>query len=116
MHELGYVEKWGSGIQRILASCRNAGLPDPEFREISTRFRVTLYTIPSSPPKLDEIDSQIMNCLRNSSGLKTTQIALKVNISARATRERLKKLLELSLIVEVGTGPFDPNKKYMISP
>jgi predicted HTH transcriptional regulator len=116
MHELEYVEKWGSGIQRILASCRNAGLPDPEFREISTRFRVTLHTIPSRAPKLDKIDSQIIDCIQNSSGLKTTQVALKVNISARAARERLKRLLELKLIVEIGTGPFDPNKKYMVSP
>jgi DNA-binding Lrp family transcriptional regulator len=57
-----------------------------------------------------------MDCIQNSSGLKTTQVALKINISARSTRERLKKLLELNLIVGIGTGPFDPNKKYMISP
>jgi ATP-dependent DNA helicase RecG len=116
MHELEYIERWGTGIQRILTSCRDAGLPDPEFREIATRFRVTLYTIRSKAPKLDDIDSQIIECIQNSSGLRTTQIALKVNISPRAIRERLKKLLELNLIVEIGTGPFDPNKKYKISP
>jgi len=116
MHELEYIEKWGSGIQRILASCRNAGLPDPEFREIAARFRVTLYTIPSKAPQLDDIDSRILECIQNSSGLRTTQIALKVNISPRAIRERIKRLLELNLIVEIGTGPFDPKKKYKISP
>ena len=30
------------------------------------------------------------------------------------TRERLKKLLELKLVVEFGMGPFDPHKKYKV--
>jgi len=112
MHELEYVERWGSGIQRIIASCRDLGLPDPEFREISTRFRVTLYTLPITAPKIDEIDSNIIDCIRNSEGLGTSEIASIIRISPRMTRERLKKLLELKLVIEIGTGPFDPHKKY----
>ena len=114
MHELDYVERWGSGIQRILASCRASGLPDPEFREISTRFRVTLYTLSFKAPKMDEIDLKIIDCLRHSTGLGTTDIATKIEISPRTTRERLKRLLDLKLVVEIGTSPYDPNKKYKL--
>jgi predicted transcriptional regulator len=57
-----------------------------------------------------------MDCIQNSLGLKTTQVAVEVNISPRAARERLKRLMELNLIIEIKTNQFDPNKKYMISP
>lgn len=114
MHELEYVERWGSGIQRIIASCREFGLPDPEFKEIATRFRVTLYTIPVKMPQIDKIDSNIIEHIRRSAGLGTTEIATQVGISPRMTRERLKKLVELKLVVEIGTGPFDPHKKYKV--
>ena len=43
-HELGLVEQWGSGIQRMLASCRDAGLPPPEWEEVGLRMRVTIRT------------------------------------------------------------------------
>ncbi len=28
-HELGLVEQWGSGVQRMIAACRDNGLPAP---------------------------------------------------------------------------------------
>jgi predicted HTH transcriptional regulator len=37
-HALGLIEQWGSGIQRMTAACREAGLPDPRLEEIATRF------------------------------------------------------------------------------
>ena len=43
-HELGLVEQWGSGIQRMLATCRDAGLPPPEWEEVGLRMRVTIRT------------------------------------------------------------------------
>ena len=31
-HELGLVEQWGSGVQRMIATCREAGLAPPSGR------------------------------------------------------------------------------------
>lgn len=41
-HELGLVEQWGSGAQRMIAACRNSGLPAPRWEEVGTRLRVTI--------------------------------------------------------------------------
>jgi len=41
-HALGLVEQWGSGIQRMTAACREAGLAAPVFEELATRFRLSL--------------------------------------------------------------------------
>ena len=59
-HALGLIEQWGSGIQRMTAACRDAGLALPVFEEIATRFRVTLSTERVGGPTLDETDQGIL--------------------------------------------------------
>ena len=39
--EIGLIEKYGTGIKRILQSFENYGLPAPRFEEIAGGFRVT---------------------------------------------------------------------------
>ena len=43
--ELGLMEHWGSGIQRMTAACQDQGLDAPNFEEIGTHFRVTLSAV-----------------------------------------------------------------------
>lgn len=112
LHELGYIEKWGMGIARIMDSCREVGLPMPEFKEVGNRFRVTIYTNAIKEPTLDKIDQKIINVIKLSGGLSTSEVGKKVGLSSRAARERLKKLVNLNILYVVGTGPYDPNKKF----
>lgn len=37
------IEKWGSGIPRIIRECNEYGLPEPEFFDFDGDFRVNLY-------------------------------------------------------------------------
>ena len=39
-YDLGLIERYGSGIHRILDECRNAGLPEPLFENFSGGFRI----------------------------------------------------------------------------
>jgi len=112
LHELGYIEKWGMGIARIMDSCRDAGLPLPEFKEVGNRFRVTIYTRVIDSPKLDKIDQEIIEVIKASEGLSTSEVGTMIKLSARAVRERIKKLIALNLLYVTGTGPYDPNKKF----
>ena len=41
--DLGLIEKYGSGIGRIVNYFKNEGLPVPEFRNISDGFQVTVF-------------------------------------------------------------------------
>ena len=41
--ELGYIEHWGSGLQRIKQMCEAENLPTPEFMETGDFFDVKLY-------------------------------------------------------------------------
>jgi len=111
-HELGLIEQWGSGIQRMAAACREAGLAAPALEEIGTRFRVTIYTTITDNPGVDKTDQTILDVLTDSNGLSTQDIATAIELTARATRTRLRKLVANGLVREIGTSPQDPKRRY----
>ena len=41
--QMGLIEAWGTGLQRIQGSAKEYGLPSPEFIEMAESFRVNLY-------------------------------------------------------------------------
>jgi predicted HTH transcriptional regulator len=116
--ELGLIEHWGSGIQRMTAACRESGLDAPQFEEIGTHFRVTLSAIPRSTPATDARNDAILAAIAASSevGLSTSQIAKQIKLSPRAARTRLASLVDRGLIVEIGSGPQDPHRRYYSAP
>lgn len=114
-HELGLIEQWGSGIQRMTAACREAGLDEPVLEEIGTHFRVTLSAVRRRTALLDETDQAVLKALSGGKGLSTQQISDRIRLSARATRSRLLSLVERGLVVEVGTSPQDPKRKYFLA-
>jgi ATP-dependent DNA helicase RecG len=111
-HELGLIEQWGSGIQRMTAACEEAGLPAPTFEEIGSHFRVVLSAVRTGPIRLDEPDQVILRLLEDGRGRSTAEIAKSISLSPRATRTRLSDLVSRGLIVEVGRSPKDPRRQY----
>lgn len=73
--ELGFIERWGSGVQRILSECYNAGLIEPRFEEIGMHFRVTFYKEQINPRLLDDVDTLIVDALRKNGQLSTKILA-----------------------------------------
>ena len=114
--ELGLIEHWGSGIQRMTAACRDSGLDAPQFVEIGTHFRVTLSSKRRHAPAQDERDQAILGALAESSGtgFSTSQIASRIGVSPHTARTKLASLVECGLVVEIGSGPQDPHRRYYI--
>ncbi len=111
-HALGLIEQWGSGIQRMIRACEEAGLEAPLFEEIGVHFRVTISAARRAAPAVDDIDQMILSILEANPGMTTAQIARQIGRSPRATRSRLAALVARGLVVELGTGPHDPKRKY----
>jgi len=114
-HELGLVEQWGSGVQRMISACHDDGLATPVWEEIGFRLRVTLRTAPSRPPRIDARDRTILDLLGTGEGRGTREIAEAIGLSTRSTRTRLARLVERGLVREAGTGPHDPKRKYLMA-
>lgn len=114
-HELKYIERWGSGIQRMFASCQESGLQEPKLEEIGTHFRVTIFNTRTYAPQINTLDKSILDLLANGKGYSTQQLAKHIDISARSTRIHLLKLIERGLIVEIGANPTDPKRRYFLA-
>ncbi len=112
-HELGLMENWGSGVQRMIAACDEAGCPHPVFEELAGRFRVTLGV--SGPASaVDDVDARLLSALRVQDGLSTRQLAAAIKRTPRTTRTRLKRLVEQGQVREVGSGVNDPRRRYYL--
>jgi predicted HTH transcriptional regulator len=113
-HKLGLIERWGSGIKRIIENCNAAGFSEPVFEELGTNFRVTIFTVQTEQPRLDEIDQQILEALKHSAGCTTETVANAIKRSKRATRSCMLTLIDKGLVIEIGLSPKDPHKKYFL--
>ncbi len=113
-HELHLIEKWGSGIQRMISACETAGLAPPKFEELGTRFRVTLYSKPIKPAFLDKIEIKISELLLSHGALSTKDIAQFIGLSTRSVRSKLLQMLEKGKLVEISRNENDPKKKYAL--
>jgi ATP-dependent DNA helicase RecG len=111
-HELGLIEQWGSGVQRMTAACRDAGLAAPILEELATRFRVTLLTTRTGALVIDQADQAILHALASGQGRSTQEIATAIDLTSRATRTHLAKLVGRGLVREIGTIPQDPRRRY----
>lgn len=116
--ELGLIEHWGSGIQRMTAACQDRGLDAPRFEEIGTHFRVTLSAVRRRAPSKDKRDQGILRALAAGAegGLSTSQIAKRIGLSPRAARTRLASLVERGLVAEIGSRLKDPHRRYYLVP
>jgi len=117
-HELKLIERWGSGIKRMMEACLDAGLEKPILEEIGTHFRVTFFTKKEHAKhdfQLDKIDEAILHSLKKGKGLSTQQIADEIGRSSRSTRSRLIILVARGLAVEVGSNAKDPKRKYYLT-
>jgi ATP-dependent DNA helicase RecG len=112
--ELGLIEQWGSGIQRMTLACTEQGLDAPKFEEIGTHFRVMLSTEQRHAPAKNSRDETILALLNShaDSGLSTAQVGKALGVSPRSARTRLASLVDRGLVAEIGSGPQDPKRRY----
>jgi ATP-dependent DNA helicase RecG len=113
--ELGYIEQWGSGIGRMLDALDAAGLPRPLFEELGGRFRVTLWTGESAFPDISDDERLLLAALKKtgSTGMSTGELTEILGRSVRTTRTRMMRLVELGLVFQIGSGPTDPQRRYV---
>lgn len=115
--EAGIMEKYGSGIRRIVEAFRNSGLPAPRFREMGEGFMVTVFHgAPQKTPQeprgkgvvgglvggLAESQKKICEAMRSNPSVSKTELAKLLGISATAIDKNISVLKRKSLIRRVG--------------
>ena len=65
-------------------------------------------------PATDARDEKLLDALAERGALSTSVLATAVGLSDRATRTRLRNLVDRGLVTEIGSGPNDPQRKYAL--
>lgn len=112
--ELNLIEQWGSGLGRMLNICAQQGMPSPKFEELGNFFRTTLYYGVNTFIVVEEWQRQIIAYLKTHKEILPKKAHELWGVTSRTTSSRLKKMCEQGILVEISTGPFDPQKKFSL--
>lgn len=110
---IGLIEKYGSGIRRIIDYFVQEKLPIPEFRNISEGFMVTVFTTEKTWKVTDKVTNKVTNKVTDNQaliirfidenpGISTNQLSDKIGISQRKIKENISKLKSAGLIKRIG--------------
>ncbi|HLB40992.1 MAG TPA: ATP-binding protein, partial [Candidatus Babeliales bacterium] len=120
-YHLKWIEQWGTGIQKIIKSCQQAGLAEPTFTELNQQFRVTLYAVP--PTRMmktrkvtqDQWQKTLLMYLQHAKQISTSEAAVLWRVTSRTARSRLLKLIKARIVRKTSTSPYDPFGNYVLA-
>jgi ATP-dependent DNA helicase RecG len=113
----GYIESYGSGIQRIITSFADAGLPDPEFQtdawSLALTMKMDIFTEEYLAQQgLNERQIIAITHLRKQGSISKREYQDLVSISTRTALYDLTVLVNKGVLVRVGTGK---SSRYVLS-
>ncbi len=115
--EMGIIEKYGSGIKRIVSNCNESNLPAPHFENISEGFMVTLFArtdpkvvgkvpdkVPDKVPEvITENQRKIIMLLSQNNRFSLSDLAQMIGISKRKILNNVNVLKDRGLLVRIGS-------------
>ena len=118
--EVGLIERYGSGIMRIMKICDEYGVMSPKFEEHCSGFRVTLYkaknselgnvpgnvpeNVPGNAPEnvFQHRISEIIKLIQENSQISMREMSIKLNVNIKTVKRDLQKLKQAGLLKRVG--------------
>lgn len=117
--DLGLIEKYGSGIRRVITLFEEAGLPLPRFEQISGGLNVTVYSKALEGAdndkvidrvgdrvgdKLSETQKRILDLMQQNPSVSAQSLSEEIGISKRKIEENIRTLREKGKIVREGNA------------
>ncbi len=103
----GYIDAWGSGTLKIINSCRDAGLPEPEIKEKDGGIMVTLFKdiyqeTQLNVHNLNDRQKQALRVWKQEGEITTGKYKQRFAITDRTARRDLTELVTLGLLEKTG--------------
>lgn len=111
---MGIIEKWGTGLQRIVDLAKQEGLKEPVFENNDSFFRVILYrgkeeaaqttdqTIQTTDQTVQTTEQKIMNAIAEKPTITRKELAEKTGLSESGVKWQLDKLKKEQKILRAG--------------
>jgi len=90
------------------------GLRGPLFEEEHNQFRITLFSLKKRKILMNAWEKKLINYLQVNESIKSHEVAKLWKISDRATRTRLKKMIENGVIMRISTSEKDPHSVFVL--
>lgn len=126
--QIGFIEAWGTGLQRIRSAAKEYGLREPEFIEMPESFRVNLFRNTTTAEiaddasvkhrsnigqtsvkhrsnkgvELNDTQQKILNQLLSDDQMTASALAAQIGISKRNIETNLSKLKAAGLLIRHG--------------
>lgn len=111
------IEKWGSGIPRILRECSEYGLPEPEFIDFDGDFRVNMYrqlpekdwshtddTKHDANDTISKNDTKILSLVRENPSITQAEMKEKLQVSIVTVKRLMADLQKRGVIERQGSN------------
>ena len=112
------IEKWGTGIPRILRECKEYGLKKPELIDFDGDFRVNMYRREEKSKttqtttqitthttiKLTKNDHEILQVIQNNPALSQKEIAMELGWTVDRVKYYLNKMKKQEAIRRIGSS------------
>jgi ATP-dependent DNA helicase RecG len=114
--ELGYIEQWGSGIQRIRSACLAMGLVEPQIREkgdfvdvefyrpIATDREKSIGKVSDGIGKVSDHEQQILIYLQSQHTITSKVVEQLIGVKEARARRILKGMTDRKLLEKRGNG------------
>jgi ATP-dependent DNA helicase RecG len=106
-----YIERWGTGTQRIIWDTVAHGLPEPEFNEISGGFEVVFRKAEAVFEELNERQKKAWEYLREKGTVTRSEYAEICGCSIRTASRDLENMLHKGLLKREGKGKMSYYKR-----
>jgi ATP-dependent DNA helicase RecG len=115
-----YLEQWGTGTNRMLRLCKDAGLPEPIFDQKAGSFVVVFKRAKkrieevktAQPIRLNETQKKIIRYLNKHKHARTSELQEYLGIALRVVRKNLNGMSEI--LVWSGKSQTDPTGTYSL--
>ena len=113
----GFIEAWGRGTLKIVNKCKEKGLPEPEFSEMTGGFLISFFKAKEETKttqraiglirrkfgeKFGESSERILEIILNNKNISAQQIAKQMGISSRAVEKQIAKLKNYGILKRIG--------------
>ena len=121
-NQMGLIEAWGTGLQRICDAAKEYDLPDPKFTDMPDTFRAELYryvgnvgdnvgnvgdnvgNVGDNVGNVGDIKNAVLSIISNNNRITATEMAKDLSVTKRTVERYIKELRDEGRLVRKGSA------------